>query len=89
MGSLKMEPKFATFATFQRAMLQSNELAALNIKAIVDTEATFHLLMSALNVGFLANSSSMLETDLTSQSAIGPYVVVAVAEFVTHDVTAP
>ena len=52
------------------------------------TLATFHLLMSALNVGLLANTEAMLVTAAVFQSAIGPYVVVAVVGLVSHAVTA-
>ncbi len=41
------------------------------------TDATFHLLMSALNVGLLANNSYMLVTAAVLQSAIGPYVMMS------------
>ena len=52
------------------------------------TDATFHLLMSALNVGLLQNSEAMLVTLAMFQPAMLPYVVVAVAGLVTHAVTA-
>ena len=45
----------------------------------VVADATFHLLMSALNVGCSKNTSAMLETALTSHSLIAPYVVAVVA----------
>ena len=53
-----------------------------------DTDATFHLLMSALNVGLEEKSEAMLVTADVSQSAMWPYVVAAVVGFVTHAVTA-
>ncbi len=40
-----------------------------------DTDATFHLLMSALNVGREEKSEAMLVTADVSQSAMLPYVV--------------
>ena len=40
-----------------------------------DTDATFHLLMSALNVGLEEKSEAMLVTADVSQSAMLPYVV--------------
>ena len=59
---------------------------------MLDTLATFHLLMSPLNVGraVLDGKSrfAMLVTAAVSQSAIGPYVVVAVVGLVTHAITA-
>jgi hypothetical protein len=39
---------------------------------MLDTLATFHLLMSPLNVALLLNSPAMLITADVSQSAIGP-----------------
>jgi hypothetical protein len=79
---------FATRAVFQLEMFWLKPDAPLNIEAVVETDATFHPPMSALNVGLLANSSYMLETELTSHWSIGPYVVVAVVGLVTHAVTA-
>ena len=59
---------------------------------MVDTLATFHLLMSALNVGLAVydgkNRLAMLVTAAVFQSAIGPYVVVAVVGLVSHAVAA-
>jgi hypothetical protein len=52
------------------------------------TLATFHLLMSALNVGLFVNSEAMLVTAAVFQSAMLPYVVVAVVGSVAHNVTA-
>ncbi len=60
----------------------------MHTKYNVVTDATFHLLMSALNVGLTWNSAAMPVTAAVFQSAIGPYVVVAVAGLVTHAVTA-
>ena len=40
-----------------------------------DTDATFHLLMSALNVGLEEKSEAMLVTADVSQSAMLPYVI--------------
>ena len=54
----------------------------------MDTEATFHLLMSSLNVGLLANRSYMLLTAAVSQPAMLPYVAAAVVGLVIHAVTA-
>jgi hypothetical protein len=53
-----------------------------------DTDATFHLLMSLLNVGLEEKSETMLVTAAVSQSAIGPYVVAAVVGVFTHVFTA-
>jgi hypothetical protein len=59
---------------------------------MLDTLATFHLLMSALNVGRAVfdgwNRYAMLVTAAVFQSAIGPYVVVAVVGLVSHAVAA-
>ena len=59
---------------------------------MLDTLATFHLLMSALNVGLAVsdgkNRFAMLVTAAVFQSAIGPYVVVAVLGLVSHSVAA-
>jgi hypothetical protein len=55
---------------------------------MLDTLATFHLLMSALNVGLSLNKDAMLVTAAVFQSAIGPYVVVAVVGLVSHAVAA-
>jgi hypothetical protein len=55
---------------------------------MLDTDATFHLLMSSLNVGLLANSEAMLLTAAVFQPAMSPYVVAAVPGLVTHAVTA-
>ena len=55
---------------------------------MLETLATFHLLMSALKVGFALNRFAMLVTAAVFQSAIGPYVVVALAGSVTHADTA-
>ncbi len=55
---------------------------------MLDTLATFHLLMSLLNVGLLPKRPVMLVTADVSQSAIGPYVVAAVLGLVTHAVAA-
>ena len=52
------------------------------------TLATFHLLMSALNVGLLANTDAKLVTAEVLHSAMSPYVVAAVVGSVTHAVTA-
>ena len=52
------------------------------------TLATFHLLMSALNVGLPENTEFMLLTPYVSQSPIGPYVVVAVSGLVIHKLAA-
>jgi hypothetical protein len=53
------------------------------------TLATFHLPMSALNVGLLENSEAMLVTAAVFQPAMSPYfVVVAVEGEVAHAVTA-
>ncbi len=54
----------------------------------MDTLATFHLLMSPLNVLKPLNRSAMLVTAAVFQSAIGPYVVVAVVGLVPHAVAA-
>ena len=53
-----------------------------------ETETVFHLLMSALNVGLPANTEHMVVTPYVSQSLIGPYVVVAVAGLVIHELAA-
>jgi hypothetical protein len=52
------------------------------------TLATFHLLMSALNVGLFENSKAKFDTTAVFQPAMSPYVVVAVAGLFTHAVTA-
>ena len=55
---------------------------------MLETLATFHLLMSALKVGFALNRFAMLVTAAVFQSAIGPYVVVAVTGSVSQAVAA-
>ena len=40
-----------TLATFQLARIWLNAAAPLNMLTMFDTHATFHLLMSSLNVG--------------------------------------
>jgi hypothetical protein len=55
---------------------------------MVVTDATFHLPISALNLGLFPNNSTMQLTPLTSQSAMLPYVVVATLGLVTHADTA-
>jgi hypothetical protein len=53
-----------------------------------DTDATFHLLMSALNVGLEEKSEAMLVTAAVFHSTMLPYVVDAVGRLVVHAVTA-
>ncbi len=53
-----------------------------------DTDATFHLLMSSLNVGLLANSEAMLFTAAVFQPTMLPYVAAAVPGLVAHAATA-
>jgi hypothetical protein len=79
------QPAVGTLSTFQLARFWLNAVALLNRLAIVVTDATFHLPMSALNVGLLAKSETMQLTALTSQSAMLPYVV---ASPPVHAVTA-
>jgi hypothetical protein len=67
----RVEAIVRTDATFHLPMSAVKEDAPESMEAIVETDATFHLPMSALN-GVLANTSRMLETQLTSHSAIGP-----------------
>jgi hypothetical protein len=62
--------------------------APLNMLAMFETDATFHLLMSLLNVVLPENSWYMLLTPYVTQATMSPYVVVAVVEFVTHAVAA-
>ncbi len=50
---------------------------------MLETLATFHLPMSALNVGFALNRFAMLVTAAVFQSAMLPYVVAAVVGLVT------
>ena len=52
------------------------------------TDATFHLLISPLNVGAFANTEAMLVTATVFQSPMLPYAVVAVLGLVTHTFTA-
>jgi hypothetical protein len=56
-------------------MFWLNAVAELNMLSILATNATFHLLMSALNVGLLANSEAMLVTAAVFHSTMLPYVV--------------
>jgi hypothetical protein len=56
-------------------MFWLNAVAELNIWSILATDATFHLLMSALNVGLLANNEAMLVTAAVFHSTMLPYVV--------------
>jgi hypothetical protein len=79
---------FVTLAVFHEPMLTLNVVALWNICRMFDTDATFHLLMSALNVGLPENKSYMLLTALVSQSAMLPYVAAAVVGLVIHAVTA-
>ena len=79
---------FETEATFHLLMSALKTVVVVNMPAMSDTDATFHLLMSALNVGLPATFYAMLLTRLTSQSAILPYVVVAVLGVVTQSDTA-
>jgi uncharacterized membrane protein YuzA (DUF378 family) len=79
---------FVTLAVFHEPMLTLNVVALWNICHMFDTDATFHLLMSALNVGLPENKSYMLLTALVSQSAMLPYVAAAVVGLVTHAVAA-
>jgi hypothetical protein len=53
-----------------------------------ETLAVFHLPMSSLNVGLLANIDAMLVTAAVFQYPIGPYVIAAVVGLVAHAVTA-
>jgi hypothetical protein len=55
---------------------------------MLDTLATFHLLMSSLNVDLAEKSETMLVTAAVFQYPIGPYAVAAVLGLVTHAVTA-
>ncbi len=59
-----------------------------NMLYILDTDATFHLLMSALNVGLEEKSQIMFDTAAVFQPTMLPYVVVAVAGSFTHAVAA-
>jgi hypothetical protein len=60
------------------------------MEAMDDTDATFHLLMSALNADaiWIANSEAMLVTAAVFHSTMLPYVVDAVGRLVVHAVTA-
>jgi hypothetical protein len=53
-------------------------------ESMLDTLATFHLLMSSLNVDAPANRPAMRVTAAVFQSAIGPYVVAAYHGSVSH-----
>jgi hypothetical protein len=53
-----------------------------------ETLATFHLLMSLLNVSLLSNKFAMLLTEAVFQLTMLPYFVVAVVGLATHAVTA-
>ncbi len=82
------QPAAFTPSTFQLPRFWLKAAAALNALCMFDTDATFHLLMSALNVGLLLNTDSKLVTAEVLHSAMSPYVVVAVLGLVTHAVTA-
>ena len=60
-------------------------MAREHTEHIVDTLAVFHLEMSSLNVGLLANSDAMLVTAAVFQPTMLPYVV---ASPPVHAVTA-
>jgi len=87
-----------TDAVLQLPMGRSKAAAPENISAIVLTDTTFHLLMSALNLVWLvpgaahlslvAKSEAMLLTAAVFQSPMLPYVVLAHASSVTHEVAA-
>jgi hypothetical protein len=51
------------------------EYAEWNVFAMLETDAVFHLLMSALSVGLLANTEAILVTAAVFHSTILPYVV--------------
>ncbi len=53
-------------------------------ESMLDTLATFHLLMSSLNVDATGNRPAMRVTAAVFQSAIGPYVVAASHGSVSH-----
>ncbi len=53
-----------------------------------ETLATFHLLMSALKVGFALNRIAMLVTAAVFQSAMLPYIAAAAVGLVAHAVAA-
>jgi hypothetical protein len=61
-------------------------VALWNMLRMFDTDATFHLLMSALNVPL--KSEAMLVTAAVFHSTMLPYVATAVVGFVAHAVTA-
>ena len=50
------QPAAFTRSTFQLARFALKAVAELNMLSILATDATFHLLMSALNVVLLLNS---------------------------------
>jgi hypothetical protein len=79
---------FDTAAVFQLPSGWLNAEAPSNAACMLDTDATFHLEMSSLNAGLLANTEPRLVTTLTSQYPIGPYVAAAVLGLVAHAVTA-
>ena len=87
-----------TDAVLHLPMGRSKAAAPENISAIVLTDMTFHLLMSALNLiwtvpgaahlSLLAKSEAMLLTAAVFQSPMLPYVVLAHASSVTQEVAA-
>jgi hypothetical protein len=64
-----------TLAVFHAPMLALKAVALWNVLCMSVTDATFHLLMSALNVGLEEKSEAMLVTADVSQSAMLPYVI--------------
>ncbi len=79
---------FDTAAVFQLPSGWLNAEAPSNAAYMLDIDATFHLEMSSLNAGLLANTEARLVTAAVFQYPIGPYVAAAVLGLVAHAVTA-
>ncbi len=67
--------KEVTRSTFHVARFWLNAEALENAEFMLDTDATFHLLMSSLNVGLLPKRSAMDVTAEVFHSTMLPYVV--------------
>jgi hypothetical protein len=77
-------PCIAAGGTLHHALAPTPNPKRAHTEYMFATLATFHLLMSPLNVRLNWNRFVMLVTAAVFQSAIGPYVAVAVTGLVTH-----
>ncbi len=85
---LKRLAMLVTLAIFQLPILQLKADAPEKACTLFNTLAVFQFEMSSLNVVLGIKIWYMVVTALVSQSAIGPYVAVAVAGSVSHSVAA-